>query len=519
MTHPQPIARIESLDFEGRGVAHVDGKTLFIDGGLPYETVRYSSYRKKPSYENADAVQVLNASFMRTTPRCPHFGVCGGCSMQHVEFSAQVANKQRVLEDNLAHIGRVTPEVILPPIYGPTWGYRHRARLSARHVPKKGGVLVGFHEKRSTYIADMRECHILPERISALLMPLRELIGQWSIVARMPQVELAVGDAVDVLVFRIMDPLTAADEALLRQFIDAHATPQRPLQAWLQPKGPETCYPFYPLDAPTLTYSLPDFRVVMPYRPTEFTQVNPGINRVMVARAMRLLDAQPGERIADMFCGIGNFTLPIARSGATVLGMEGSQSLVERAIDNARHNGLEDQVSYRVANLFEVTPESFAALGQFDKMLIDPPRDGAIALCKALDEDTAPARLVYVSCNPATLARDAGVLVNTKGYTLRAAGIINMFPHTGHVESIALFEKTGPCVSRAELEVQEAAEAAAREAAKAAAKVARAAKEAAEAEARAARAADKEARRQAWAAKREAEGWHEASDDDTQGKE
>ncbi|MFO1234266.1 MAG: hypothetical protein U1E47_04035 [Rivihabitans pingtungensis] len=170
MTHPQPIARIESLDFEGRGVAHVDGKTLFIDGGLPYETVRYSSYRKKPSYENADAVQVLNASFMRTTPRCPHFGVCGGCSMQHVEFSAQVANKQRVLEDNLAHIGRVTPEVILPPIYGPTWGYRHRARLSARHVPKKGGVLVGFHEKRSTYIADMRECHILPERISALLM-------------------------------------------------------------------------------------------------------------------------------------------------------------------------------------------------------------------------------------------------------------------------------------------------------------------------------------------------------------
>ncbi len=501
MTHPQPIARIESLDFEGRGVAHIDGKTLFIDGALPYETVTYRSYRQKPSYENADTEQVLNASFMRTAPRCPHFGVCGGCSMQHVEFSAQVANKQRVLEDNLGHIGRVKPEVILPPIYGPTWGYRHRARLSVRHVAKKGGVLVGFHEKRSTFIADMRECHILPQRISALLVPLRQLITRWSISDRMPQVELAVGDVVDVLVFRIMDPLTAADEALLRQFVDAHSTPQRALQAWLQPKGPETCYPFYPLDAPALTYSLPDFRVVMPYRPTEFTQVNPGINRVMVARAMRLLNPQPGERIADMFCGIGNFTLPIARSGATVLGMEGSQSLVERAIDNARHNGLDSQVSYRMANLFDVTPESFAALGRFDKMLIDPPRDGAIALCKALDEDTAPAVLVYVSCNPATLARDAGVLVNTKGYTLRSAGIINMFPHTAHVESIALFEKTRPCTSRAELEAQEAAEAEARARAKAASIAARKVKEAAEAEARAARALEKEARRLAWEAK------------------
>ena len=277
----RPIATIESLDHEGQGVAHVDGKTIFVDGALPFETVEYSSYRKKASFENADCVRVLKESFMRATPRCPHFGTCGGCSMQHVEFNAQVAVKQRVLEDNLARIGKVTPEVILPPIYGPAWGYRHRARLSARLVPKKNTVLVGFHEKRSSFIADMQECHILPQRISDLLLPLRQLIATLSICQRMPQVELALGENVDVLVFRNMDPLTADDEAKFKAFVDRHATAQRPLQVWLQPKGPETCFPLYPKDAPALTYALPEFRIEMPYKPTEFTQVNPGINRVL----------------------------------------------------------------------------------------------------------------------------------------------------------------------------------------------------------------------------------------------
>ena len=256
----------------------------------------------------------------------------------------------------------------------------------------------------------------------------------------MPQIELAVGEDVDVMVFRVMEPLTPADEDLMRAFVDQHTRPDRALQFWLQPKGPDTAYPFYPLDAPALTYTLPEFAIEMPYKPTEFTQVNASINRSLVSRALGLLDPQAGERIADMFCGLGNFTLPIARSGATVLGMEGSKQLVERAIENATHNQLADRVSYRMANLFEVTEDSFAALGTFDKMLIDPPRDGALALCTSLG-DTAPKRIVYVSCSPATLARDAGVLVNLKGYTLKAAGIVNMFPHTGHVESVAWFER------------------------------------------------------------------------------
>ena len=496
MNHSQPVALIESLDYEGHGVAHVEGKTIFIDGALPYEKVSYSSYRKKPTYENADTSEVLKESFMRTEPRCPHFGVCGGCSMQHVEFSAQVAVKQRVLEDNLKHIGKVSAERMLTPIAGPAWGYRHRARLSARLVEKKGGVLVGFHEKRSSYIAEMSECHILPPHISALIVPLRQMIYTLSIKDRMPQVEVAVGEKVDILVFRNMDAISAADEAILRRFSDTHSQPGRPLQIWLQPKGPDTCYPLYPLDAPKLTYTLRDFAVEMPYYPTEFTQVNPEINNVMVTRALKLLDPQPGERIADMFCGIGNFTLPIARSGADVHGMEGSQPLVKRAAENARHNSLEHKVSYEMANLFDVTEESFAALGKFDKMLVDPPRDGAVQLLKALTDDTAPQRIVYVSCNPATLARDANVLVNTKGYTLKAAGIINMFPHTAHVESVAWFEKTGPCKSKKEMDELEAAEAAAREAAKAAKKARETEAARKKAEEEAERAAKKEARRQ-----------------------
>ncbi|MEN9455935.1 MAG: rRNA ((1939)-C(5))-methyltransferase RlmD [Pseudomonadota bacterium] len=430
-----PVANIESLDHEGHGIARADGKTLFIDGALPVEQVVYQSYRKKPNFENAQTIQVLRESFVRTKPQCPNFGVCGGCSMQHMEATAQVAAKQRVLEDNLWHIGKVRAESLLPAIYGPSWGYRYRARMSARYVAKKGGMLVGFHEKRSSFIADMTECHILPARISAQLPALRELIGQLSIFDRMPQVELAIGDQVDVMVLRIMEPLNEADEQLLRDYAEQHR-----VQFWLQPKGPDTAYAFYPLDAPALTYSLPEFRIVMPFRPTEFTQVNPQINQVLVSRALRLLDPQPGERIADMFCGLGNFTLPIARRGATVLGMEGSQGLVERARENAALNGLAEVTGFQVANLFEMTEETLAQLGPFDKMLIDPPRDGAIELIKSLGEN-GPSRIVYVSCSPSTLARDAGVLVNTKGYRLLQAGVVNMFPHTAHVESIAVFER------------------------------------------------------------------------------
>ncbi|SMC19504.1 23S rRNA (uracil1939-C5)-methyltransferase [Andreprevotia lacus DSM 23236] len=485
-----PIAKIESLDFEGHGVARVDGKTIFIDGALPFETVTYSSYRKKPNFENAQATEIHTESFMRTEPACPHFGVCGGCSIQHMEFSAQVAAKQRVLEDNLQRIGNVKAEAMLPAIYGPEWGYRHRARLSARNVAKKGTVLVGFHEKRSSFIADMTECKVMPASISEQLPHLRKLVGQLSIFDRMPQIELAMGENVTVLVFRNMEAINAADEKLFKEYADRWN-----VQIWLQPKGPDTAYPLYPLDAPALTYVLPEFGIEMPFKPTEFTQVNHAVNRVMVERAIKMLDPQPGEVIADMFCGLGNFTLPIARRGAKVLGMEGSKQLVERAFEGARHNKLDHMTDFAVANLFEMTEEWLDRLGRFDKMLIDPPRDGAIDLVKAISAEHGPKRIVYVSCSPSTLARDANVLVNVKGYTLKSAGVINMFPHTAHVESIAWFEKTGPGLTKAEVAEMEAAELALREAVKAEQKAAAAAATQAKAAKEAALQAERDAKR------------------------
>jgi 23S rRNA (uracil1939-C5)-methyltransferase len=430
-----PEAVIESLDHEGRGVTHVGGKTIFVDGALPLERVEYSSYRKKTSYELADASRVLAPSPLRVTPRCRHFGVCGGCSMQHLELSGQAATKQRVLEDALWHIGRIRPEVVYPAIVGPAWGYRSRARLSVRLVRKKGGALVGFHERRSSFVADMDSCEVLPSRISALLPRLRKLVDALSIPDRLPQIEVAIGDAVTLLVLRILLPLAPHDEKLLRAFADEHG-----VQLWLQAGGPETAFPFHPAVAPPLAYGLPDFDLTLLFRPTDFTQVNHGINRVLVRRAISLLDPRPGERIGDMFCGLGNFTLPIARRGALVQGVEGSRALVERARENAELNGLTKLAGFSVANLFETTAGSLAELGRLDKLLVDPPREGAAALVKALGEE-APRRIVYVSCSPATLARDAAVLVHEKGYRLCGAGIANMFPQTSHVESIALFEK------------------------------------------------------------------------------
>lgn len=424
---------IVSLDQEGRGVAHCDGKVIFIEGALPGEIVSYASYRKKPAFEQAQITAIHKSAPMRVTPKCKHFGVCGGCSMQHLDARAQVAVKQRILEDGLWHIGKVKAENILPAIYGQTWGYRERARISVKHVIKKGKTLVGFHERRSSFVADMSSCEILAPKIAKLLPLLAELVSNLSIRDQLPQIEVAVGEHVDALVLRVMAPPNLADEALLRSFADKHD-----IQFWLQSKGPETIVPFHPLNAPELSYSLPEFAITMPFAPSEFTQVNSALNRVMISRAMRLLDPQPGERIADLFCGLGNFTLPIARSGAQVLGIEGSDALVKRAQQNAASNGLADNTTFVAMNLFEMTEEGFAQLGHFDKLLIDPPRDGAFELVKSLGGNNAPKRIVYVSCNPATLARDAAELVK-RGYVLQAAGVMNMFPHTSHVESIAVF--------------------------------------------------------------------------------
>jgi len=436
MASNENAVQIESIDYEGRGIAHADGKVIFIEGALTGERVTYSSYRKKNNYEQAQVGKILKQTFMRVTPECANFGVCGGCSMQHLETRAQVAVKQRVLEDNLERIGKVKPQTVLPPIFGQAWGYRQRARLSVRHVLKKGKTLVGFREKNGKYVADMRHCEILPPKIARLLPLLGELNERFTVRDILPQIEVAVGDHVDVLVLRILQALTPSDEAAIREFADTHQ-----VQFWLQTKGPETVAPFYPLDAPALSYSLPEFNVTMPFAPAEFTQVNSDMNRLMVSRALRLLAPQAGERIADFFCGLGNFTLPIARSGAQVLGVEGSEALVKRSRQNAAYNNLSN-TEFRAMNLFEMTEESLIAMGRFDKWLVDPPRDGAIELMKSITPETAPQRIVYVSCSPSTLARDAEVLVHAKGYTLKAAGVMNMFPHTSHVESIAIFDKT-----------------------------------------------------------------------------
>ena len=440
------IIEIKSLDMDARGVGHIEnedgspGKVVFVEGALPGERVSFVTFKKKKNWEAARMTVLHRESSLRVTPKCKHFDYCGGCSMQHLEPSAQVAIKQRVLEDNLWHIGKVRPQSIMRPMYGPTWGYRYRARLSVRHVKKKDAVLVGFHEKKSAFVADMDSCDILPPHISAMLLPLRALIASLSIFDQMPQIELAVGEDVTAMVLRIMAPLTADDETKLKAFADEYG-----VQWWLQVKGPETAVPFYPLDK-QLHYLLPEFGVKMPFKPVDFTQVNHHINRVLVSKALRLLEVQPTDRVADLFCGLGNFTLPLATQGSTVVGIEGSTTLTERALENALANGLAEKTSFSTRNLFEVTTDDLIALGKFDRMLIDPPRDGAMALCQALvglaqvRPDMLPKRIVYVSCSPSTLARDAGILALEAGYVLSKAGVVNMFPHTSHVESMAVFD-------------------------------------------------------------------------------
>jgi 23S rRNA (uracil1939-C5)-methyltransferase len=442
---------IESLDMEARGVGHLanedgsPGKVIFVEGALPGERVRFKSYRRKAKWEAADMTELLRESSLRAKPRCMYFGICGGCAMQHLNVPAQVAIKQRVLEDALRHLGKVDAAMILRPIHGPDWGYRYRARLSVRHVAKKGGVLIGFHERRSSFIADMKSCEILPPAVSRMLVPLRSLIAALSIRDRLPQIELAVGELegkqVIVMVLRVIEPPSEEDKTKLIAFAKHWS-----VHFWLQSKGPDTALPFYPPDS-TLAYTLPEFGIGMPFRPTDFTQVNHQINRVLVERALRLLDVQPTDRVADLFCGLGNFTLPLATRAAEVVGIEGSPALTERSLQNATANRLDQKTVFYNRNLFEFSVQDLLSLGRFDRMLIDPPREGAMDVCKAIaelaseDPEASPKRIVYVSCNPATLARDAGVLVHVGGYLLSKAGVVNMFPHTAHVESIAVFDR------------------------------------------------------------------------------
>jgi 23S rRNA (uracil1939-C5)-methyltransferase len=428
------VLKVDSLDQEGRGVARRDGKAVFIEGALPGEHVSAQTQRSKSSYEIASLRKVHRESPWRTRPRCAYFGLCGGCSLQHFDPRAQVAVKQRVLEDSLWHIGRVRPQLILPAIHGSPWGYRHRARLTVRFVPKKGGALVGFHERKSSYVADMRSCEVLPARISRLLPELRTLVDGLTLRNRMPQIEVALGGGAAVLVFRVLQPLQPEDRDLMRQFAREHA-----LRIQLQPAGPDSTVPLSEADEADLYYDLPEFDLRIRFSPTDFTQVNHAVNAVLVRRAVALLAPAAGEQVADLFCGVGNFSLAIARSGAAVVGVEGSPALVQRAATNAAANGLASAAIFVERDLYRAGT-ALSAIGRFDRVLLDPPRDGAMELVKSLDSDS-PQRLVYVSCNPGTLARDAAVLVREKGYALSAAGVVNMFPHTSHVESIAVFDK------------------------------------------------------------------------------
>jgi 23S rRNA (uracil1939-C5)-methyltransferase len=478
---PPPRLYVESLDLEAQGIAHRatededNGKVVFIEGALPYETVSVNVHRKKNQWEAGTVTVIHKESSQRVTPGCPHFGLhqgsCGGCKMQHLDAAAQVAVKARALEDQLWHLGKVKPDLVLRPIAGPAWGYRYRARLSVRYVIKKSEVLIGFHERKSRYVADIKTCAVLVPHVSAMLLPLRALIETLDARETVPQIELACGDSVTAMVLRHLEPLTDGDIVKLREFGAVHK-----VQWWLQSKGPETVK-LMDEGGEQLSYALPDFGITMPFKPTDFTQVNPQINRVLVTRALRLLDVQKHERVIDWFCGLGNFTLPLATQAREVLGIEGSDMLVERATDNLhenmKHNAALAQqniagaaTTFVARNLFDMTGPMLVADGIADKWLVDPPREGAFALAKALADLhqqrlgnepeteegkaaplpgdlsswTPPKRIVYISCNPATLARDAGLLVHKAGYRCSAAGMVNMFPHTAHVESMAVFD-------------------------------------------------------------------------------
>ncbi len=424
---------IDDLSHEGRGVAHVDGKAWFVAGALPGERVRARRTAKHRQYDEAEVLEVLEASPDRVVPTCPHFGTCAGCSLQHLAPAAQIAAKQRTLLENLERIGHVTPARVLAPLQGAPWGYRRRGRLSAKWVEKKGRMLVGFRETNGRYVAELTRCPVLHPAIGERIEPLARLIESMAARSEIPQVEFAVGDGQGALVFRHLVELGAEDRARLVGFAR-----ETGLYIYLQSGGLDSVQALEPADA-ALSFALAAYDVTLAFRPLDFIQVNDDINARMIDHALALLDPQPGDRVLDLFCGLGNFTLPLARRAAHVTGVEGEAGLVQRARDNAALNGI-GNVEYHAANLAEDQRDASWARAKHDLVLLDPPRAGAAEVLAYLPrKDTR--RVVYVSCHPASLARDAGVLVREHRFKLAAAGVMDMFPHTGHVESIAVFER------------------------------------------------------------------------------
>jgi 23S rRNA (uracil1939-C5)-methyltransferase len=431
----EPVeVQIESLTHDAKGVTHIDGKATFIHGSLPGERVRFLYTGRWRKYDEGRVVEVLEPSPERVAPLCAQFGVCGGCSLQHQESQAQVLAKQQAMLDALKHIGKVEPARLLPPLVGDSrWGYRRKARLGVRYVPKKGGVLVGFRERGSSFVTDTQVCHILHPRVGEILPDLNGLIDSLSIRDRVPQIEMSMGDSLCVLILRMLETPTEEDRQKLLTFGETHG-----LSIYEQLGGPESIRPLSG-EPVRLFYQLSDFDLTLYFLPTDFTQVNSDINRQMVRRAVDMLELESVDRVLDLFCGLGNFTLPIARYAGEATGVEGDSGLVARAKENAAHNRLKNTRFY-TANLYQPLDNEPWLHDRFNKALLDPPRSGAQEILGHLPS-MGVERLVYVSCYPGTLARDAGILVHEHGYRLVSAGVMDMFPHTAHVESIALFDR------------------------------------------------------------------------------
>ncbi|KTC96619.1 23S rRNA (uracil(1939)-C(5))-methyltransferase RlmD [Legionella erythra] len=430
-------AEIVNFSHDGRGIARINGKTTFIENALPGETVLFQYTRTKSDFDEGRALEIVSPAANRVTPRCPHYSACGGCSLQHLDEKAQIHEKQTLLLDLLRRIGKVEPESILPPLSAGSWHYRNKARLSVRYVEKKQGTLVGFREKSNPrYIAEIEHCPVLNARVDDHILPLRALIDSFDSPQSIAQVEVAAGDEEVALIFRNMAALSERDKEALCRFGETSG-----FKLYLQPQGPDSVTLFYSPDGSDeyLHYQLPEEQVRFRFYPTDFTQVNAGLNRLMVSKALELMAVNTKDTVLDLFCGLGNFSLPLARRCAKVIGVEGSETMVQRAAMNADYNGLGNAHFY-CADLDQVDALAAIVKQPIDKMLIDPPRSGALEIVRQIDK-LNPIRLVYVSCNPATLARDTDVLVNHHGYRLRAVGVMDMFPHTSHVESIALFEK------------------------------------------------------------------------------
>lgn len=424
-------AVIESLSLEGKGITHIDGKAVFVGGALPGEKVVFTYTAINRKFDEGYVSEVLEASPERVEPGCPHFQICGGCSMQHLEVERQIHHKQQAMLDALKHIGKVIPETVFDPMVGDLWGYRRKARLGVRYVRKKEKVLVGFRERAGRFLADIDVCRVLHPSVGEKLPELQALIVQMDARETIPQIEVAVGDNATALVFRHLEPLSDKDQQLLLEFAKVHD-----FQMYLQPKGPTTVHCIWP-ENPELFYEHPEFETKVKFGPQDFFQVNSSINRQMVPRAVELLELDGTHKVMDLFCGLGNFTLPIARNAAEVVGVEGDSVMVQRAKQTALDNGISNTSYFTFDLTADVKHEPWMKQ-KYDRILLDPPRSGAKEVIEHFGKLGAK-RIVYVSCHPGTLARDAGELVHTHGYRLEGAGVMDMFPHTAHVESIAVF--------------------------------------------------------------------------------